>query len=132
MESLMPNSPGSQDQGWLLDRDSKPHPRGTKIVATVGPATDPCLPALLDAGVNVCRINFSHGTADEHRARTAAIRKAAREGHHTVAILGDLQGPKIRIGQFRAGSIELAAGQTFTIDTALPLDSGTNDRVGTT
>ncbi|MEM1433722.1 MAG: pyruvate kinase [Pseudomonadota bacterium] len=107
-------------------------PRGTKIVATVGPATDPCLPKLLAAGVNVCRVNFSHGAAEEHRARVAAIRAAAQSGGHTVAILGDLQGPKIRIGQFQSGSITLEPGARFSIDAKLPLDAGTNDRVGTT
>lgn len=106
--------------------------RGTKIVATLGPATDRCLPELLEAGVNVCRINFSHGTADEHRTRVAAVKAACRSSGRMVALLGDLQGPKIRIGQFQAGDITLVPEQAFTIDADLAADAGTAEAVGTT
>lgn len=125
-----PNSPS--EQPWLLPASIDPRPRGTKIVATVGPATDPCISELLNAGVNVCRINFSHGSADEHRTRVAAIKAAARECGLVIALLGDLQGPKIRIGQFAAGSITLQTGQPFTIDADLDAQAGTGEGVGTT
>ena len=127
------SSPGSAGESpWLLDPAATPQTRGSKIVATVGPATDPCLPELLAAGVDVCRVNFSHGSPDEHRARVKAIKDATRTIGRTVALLGDLQGPKIRIGQFIDGSVDLAEGQPFTIDTAMPAAAGTGEGVGTT
>ena len=73
--------------------------RSTRIVATLGPATDPpaILRAILETGVDVARINFSHGTADEHIDRVARLRGAARELNRSIAILGDLPGPKLRV-----------------------------------
>lgn len=124
------NSP--PDDRWILSPESQRGPRGTKVVATVGPATDGNLPALFAAGVNVCRVNFSHGTANEHRARVQAIRAAAVEAQRVVAILGDLQGPKIRIGRFEAEPVLLAVDASFTIDSAHDADRGTAIRVGAT
>ncbi|HLA34581.1 MAG TPA: pyruvate kinase [Rhodocyclaceae bacterium] len=110
---------------------SNKHPtvqRSTKIVATLGPASDSVaqLTALVEAGVNVVRLNFSHGTADDHRRRVADVRDVARQAGRTIAIMADLQGPKIRIGKFAAGPIALKAGQSFILDATCKLgDDGT-------
>src|SRR5690348_15713950 len=92
--------------------------RNTKIVATLGPATDATgvLPQLLTAGVDVFRLNASHGTQAEHAARLSAVRAAAERGHH-AGILLDLQGPKIRLGRFAGGCCTLTEGSRFTITT---------------
>ena len=105
--------------------------RKTKIVATLGPASDApdVLSELLTAGVNVVRINFSHGAAEDHRQRVAAVRAAANALERPVAVLADLQGPKIRIESFVDGAVELECGQTFTLDTGLAADAGTRERV---
>lgn len=108
------------------------HRRGTKIVATVGPATDNCLDDLITGGVDVFRVNFSHGNAAEHRRRVVAIREAAHKQDRHVAILGDLQGPKVRITQFTDEAIELVADASFAIDTQHPSVAGNKDVVGTT
>ena len=91
--------------------------RRAKIVCTLGPATDApgVLRGMVRAGMDVARLNFSHGTADEHRARTAAVRRAAQHAGRTVAVLQDLQGPKIRVGTFEGGRAELVAGRTVTL-----------------
>jgi pyruvate kinase len=83
--------------------------RATKIVATLGPASsDPAmLVKMIEAGVNVVRLNFSHGVAQDHVDRAAAVRKAAAQVGREVAIMADLQGPKIRVGKFAEGKIEL-------------------------
>ncbi|MFK7914242.1 MAG: pyruvate kinase [Pseudomonadales bacterium] len=120
------------EERWILSPEAERGPRGSKVVATVGPATDAILPELLRSGVNVCRVNFSHGTAAEHRDRVRAIRAAAAEIGRVVAILGDLQGPKIRIGQFASEPVQLEQGAAFTIDTALDQGAGTVSQVGTT
>ncbi|HAB06311.1 MAG TPA: pyruvate kinase, partial [Alcanivorax sp.] len=107
--------------------------RRTKIVATLGPASSDAdlLARLIDAGVNVFRLNFSHGSADDHRAVAARVREQADAQARNVAILADLQGPKIRIARFRDGSVMLEPGQPFTIDTALDKDAGDSGQVGT-
>jgi pyruvate kinase len=106
--------------------------RRTKIVATLGPSTDDprILEDLVRAGADVFRVNFSHGTADEREARVAAIRRAAGRVGCDVGIIGDLQGPKIRIESFRQGPVELEAGRIFTLDTDLDPDDGDETRVG--
>ncbi|MGI9323949.1 MAG: pyruvate kinase [Pseudomonadales bacterium] len=121
-----------KDDRWILSREADRGPRGTKVVATVGPATDDKLPELIKSGVNVCRINFSHGTADEHRKRVQAIRNAAAAVRRVVAILGDLQGPKIRIGQFQSEPVQLVNGAAFCIDVGLDAAAGTAQQVGAT
>jgi pyruvate kinase len=88
------------------------------------------LDTLIGAGVNVFRLNFSHGTADTHRDTAEQIRHCAEQRGEHVAILADLQGPKIRIGCFRDGPIMLTAGQPFTLDTALSDDAGDTEQVG--
>lgn len=104
--------------------------RHTKIVATLGPAssTPEVLERMVQAGVDVVRMNFSHGTADDHKARAEGIRAAAAKYSRTVGILGDLQGPKIRVGKFENGKITLVIGDAFILDAQCPL--GNQERVG--
>jgi len=104
--------------------------RATKIVATLGPATSEpeVLERILAAGVNVVRMNFSHGTAEEHTARVALVRRLAAGLGRDVGILADLQGPKIRIGKFAQGRIELREGDEFVFDIECTL--GDQGRVG--
>ncbi len=94
--------------------------RRTKIVATVGPASSSpeMIGNLLDEGVNVFRLNFSHGSAESHRKQTDVIRSVAKQKNRNAAILGDLQGPKIRIGDLVADTVELVDGAdiVLTID----------------
>ncbi|MFB5085081.1 pyruvate kinase [Symbiobacterium thermophilum] len=93
--------------------------RKTKIVATIGPASEQVevLTRLIEAGVDVCRLNFSHGTLDEQRRRIENIREAGRRVGKDVAIMIDLKGPEIRIGTFENGKIELRDGDLFTLTT---------------
>jgi pyruvate kinase len=105
--------------------------RRTKIVATLGPASDTqkALEALINAGVDVVRMNFSHGKAEDHVARANRVRAAAAACGRTVGILADLQGPKIRVSKFENDKINLNSGDTFILDaewTAL----GNQERVG--
>ena len=92
--------------------------RRTKIVATLGPASTDreTLERMIAAGMDVVRMNFSHGTADEHRARVEMVRMLARNAGRAVGVLVDLQGPKIRIGKFKDNKIELVAGEKFVLD----------------
>jgi pyruvate kinase len=93
-------------------------PRATKIVATLGPASSSpeMIEKLIQAGVNVVRLNFSHGTADDHRSRAALVRAAAERLGVDIGVLVDLQGPKIRVGKFAEGKVTLASGASFTFD----------------
>lgn len=92
--------------------------RKTKIVATLGPAStsEEMIARLITAGVNVVRLNFSHGTADEHITRAEIVRKIALKLGRPVGVLCDLQGPKIRIGKFELGKISLKTGDLFILD----------------
>jgi len=92
--------------------------RNAKIVATLGPSTstEAAIRALFVAGVDVFRLNFSHGTAGEHRARCEAARRIGREFGRPVGILADLQGPKLRVGRFAGGAVELVPGERFRLD----------------
>ena len=92
--------------------------RATKIVATLGPASsDPAmLEQMIRAGVNVVRLNFSHGTAQDHIDRAKLVREAAQRAGREVAIMADLQGPKIRVGKFAEGKVMLVTGQKFDLD----------------
>jgi len=106
--------------------------RSTKIVATLGPASDSQVKELVEAGVNVFRLNFSHGSQEEHAARVQDIRAVAQQLDRYVAIMADLQGPKIRIQGFGSiGSVQLVAGADFAIDAALGRDAGDSSVVGT-
>ncbi|MBX3609457.1 MAG: pyruvate kinase [Hydrogenophaga sp.] len=94
--------------------------RATKIVATLGPASsDPAmLEAMIRAGVNVVRLNFSHGTAQDHIDRATLVREAAQRAGREVGIMADLQGPKIRVGKFAQGKVQLQPGEKFVLDAA--------------
>ncbi|NEV62289.1 pyruvate kinase [Thiorhodococcus minor] len=109
-------------------------PRRTKIVATLGPATDPIsvMDEMIAAGVDVVRLNLSHDSHDRHRERAERIRERAVAAGQEVAVLMDLQGPKIRIGKFAQGQVELAHGESFAIDANCGPDEGDQTRVGTT
>lgn len=111
---------------------TKPMLRRTKIVATLGPSTDTPerIEAILEAGANVVRMNFSHGTAEDHINRAQRVRDAAQKLNKYVAILGDLQGPKIRVSKFKEGAIKLAIGDKFILDAELGRDEGHQDAVG--
>lgn len=108
--------------------------RRTKIIATLGPATDAPgeLERMIKAGVDVVRINMSHGDPEDHQRRAAQTRQAAEQAGREVAILVDLQGPKIRIGRFIEGSVQLQVGDTFTLDNQLDLNAGNATEVGLT
>ena len=104
--------------------------RSTKIVATLGPASSETgvLTRMIEAGVDVVRLNFSHGTHDDHRKRVELVRDCVRRVGRTVGIMVDLQGPKIRVGKFAEGKVELANGSAFILDAACKL--GDAARVG--
>lgn len=108
--------------------------RRTKIVATIGPATDQSdrIERLLARGADVVRVNFSHGTAEDHRRRVGAVRQAAAQVGKHVAVLGDLQGPKIRIERFTDGAVHLEEGAPFLLDPELGADAGSERAVGIT
>jgi len=105
-------------------------PRSTKIVVTLGPASSKpeVLRRMLAAGVDVVRLNFSHGAAADHVERARLVREVARSQGREVAIMADLQGPKIRIGRFAEGKVELVAGARFILDAECELGDAT--RVG--
>ncbi|MCA1644604.1 MAG: pyruvate kinase [Chloroflexi bacterium] len=107
------------------------HIRRAKLVATLGPATDGLELDLVRAGLDVARLNFSHGTAAEHARRCAAVRDAARTAGRSVAVMQDLQGPKIRIGLLeRGGPVHLESGKQVVISTQQLV--GTAERIGCT
>jgi pyruvate kinase len=104
--------------------------RSTKIVATLGPAssTPEVLERMFAAGLDVVRLNFSHGTTEDHLARAELVRQACRKVNRTVGIMVDLQGPKIRVGKFKDGKVSLKAGDPFVLDADCEL--GDSGRVG--
>ncbi|QCI21043.1 pyruvate kinase [Buchnera aphidicola (Hyperomyzus lactucae)] len=106
--------------------------RRTKIVATLGPSTDANdnLEKIIRSGVNVLRLNFSHGSANEHRSRAKKAKIIMRNLNCHIALLGDLQGPKIRISRFRKNSIFLNINDFFILDALLEENDGNQDRVG--
>jgi len=108
--------------------------RRTKIVATLGPASESpeMLEKMIAAGVNVVRLNFSHGTPEDHQMRADNVRAAAKKLGVVVGILADMQGPKIRCGKFKTGKTMLKIGQKFILDADMPLDDGDDERVGLT
>ena len=103
----------------------------TKIVATLGPASNTLelLEQMILYKVSVVRLNFSHGTAQDHINRAAMVREAARRSGREVAIMADLQGPKIRVGKFAEGKVWLEPGAKFILD-ASRTEPGDIDAVG--
>ena len=106
--------------------------RRTKIVATLGPATDRDnnLEKIIKAGANVVRLNFSHGVAQDHKDRAKAVRDIATRLNKHVAILADLQGPKIRVSTFKDGKVSLEVGAKFALDAEMAKGEGTVEAVG--
>jgi pyruvate kinase len=109
-------------------------PRRTKIVATLGPATDDpkMLDKLIYAGVDVVRLNLSHDVHEAQRLRAERIRNRAQACGRQIGVLADLQGPKIRIGKFKQGAVLLEENGEFILDAGCPLDVGDQERVGIT
>lgn len=112
----------------------KEQQRRTKIIATLGPATDneEIIGQMVDAGIDAVRFNFSHGLSEDHLRRARIIRKVSEDKRYHIAIIGDLQGPKIRIQKFKDGTVHLEAGQEFTISTKLGESEGDSNGVGIT
>jgi pyruvate kinase len=110
------------------------HIRRTKIVATLGPASESpeILDQLVASGVNVVRLNFSHGSPEDHIKRAELVRSIAKKHGVVVGVLADMQGPKIRTGKFKTGKTMLTPGQHFILDAAMSLDAGDDERVGLT
>ncbi len=108
--------------------------RRTKILATLGPASESeeVLDRLIKAGIDVVRLNFSHGSPEEHRARAEKVRRLAAANHRFVGVLVDLQGPKIRTQRFRNGKVRLENGQQFVLDAELGVNDGDEQTVGIT
>ncbi|MGB1311919.1 MAG: pyruvate kinase [Leucothrix sp.] len=108
--------------------------RRTKIVATMGPATDTpeSIEKMIAAGANVVRLNFSHGSPEEHAKRAQMVRDAANKLGCIVGILGDLQGPKIRIDRFKDGKVMLHPGASFYLDANMGIEEGNEEAVGLT
>lgn len=106
--------------------------RRTKIIATLGPATDDpeVMFNIIQAGVNVVRLNFSHGSHEEHQRRIELVREAAKKCDRIVGILADMQGPKIRVANFKNDKVELEKGAKFTLDASLDSNAGTQESVG--
>lgn len=106
--------------------------RRTKIVATLGPSTDDpkVLREMMDAGLDVARLNFSHGNQDEQRRRFELLQKVSREAGRFIGVIGDLQGPKIRIRKFKDDSVSLAYGDKFFLDPSLGERDGDKSGVG--
>lgn len=106
--------------------------RRTKIVATIGPSSssEDMLRKMMIAGVNVFRLNFSHDTHEGHKNRVTFIRALSQELNREVAILADLQGPKIRVARFKNKKILLEEGASFILDAALGKDDGDEKMVG--
>ena len=106
--------------------------RRTKIVATLGPATDDpqILREMINAGLDAARINFSHGEQQDHRARIEALHAAAAECGREIGLMGDLQGPKIRVKRFKDSKASLQDGAKFFLDASLGLHDGNDEGVG--
>lgn len=107
-------------------------PKRTKIIATLGPATDnpEMIEKMLHAGLNLVRVNFSHGSFEQHQNRVEMVRACAKKLNQEIGILADLQGPKIRVARFKEGKIDLQVGAQFILDANLADDAGTDSEVG--
>jgi len=107
-------------------------PRRTKIIATLGPSTDnpEVFQQMITAGVDVVRLNFSHGSAEQHAKRAQMVRECSKKAGKEIAIMADLQGPKIRVARFKNGKVELKENAIFTLDASLATDAGDEHCVG--
>jgi len=107
--------------------------RRTKIVVSLGPSTDrpKTMAAMIEQGIDVVRLNMSHGSREDHRRRAQLVRDAAAQQGRAIGLLVDLQGPKIRIGGFSEGKVQLRNGRPFTIDASLGDREGNEEQVGT-
>ena len=114
------------------NKQNKHMQRRTKIIATLGPATDDpkVLEQIIQEGVDIVRLNFSHDTHEKHQRRIEMVRSAAKQQARVIGILADLQGPKIRVSSFKTGKIKLKKGDTFTLDAALAPEVGDEKSVG--
>lgn len=117
-----------------LQKSGGPPPRQTKIIVTLGPSTDDeqVLREVFAGGIDAVRLNFSHGDAADHVRRARAVRELSDELNYHVAVIGDLQGPKIRIERFKDGAVTLQPGAEFLLDAGLGRDDGDETRVGIT
>lgn len=106
--------------------------RRTKIIATLGPSTDDpaVMKQLIMVGLNVVRLNFSHGSHEEHKKRMELVRETAKACNRVVGIIADMQGPKIRVANFKGGKIKLKKGGKFTLDASLDPNAGSQESVG--
>jgi len=106
--------------------------RRTKIIATLGPATDDpaVMEQLIYEGVNLVRLNFSHSSHEEHQKRIELVRSLSEKRDRVVGILADMQGPKIRVASFQEGRVTLVKGDAFVLDASLDPHSGTHASVG--
>lgn len=106
--------------------------RRVKILATLGPTSEneKVLTEMAEAGMNAVRCNFSHGTAEDHAKRVELVRAVMKKTGKTIGILGDLQGPKIRIAKFENSFVMLEEGAEFVLDSSLPREAGNEQRVG--
>ena len=95
-----------------------PQKTKTKILATIGPSssTPEILEKLMDAGADAFRFNFSHGSHADHKERYELVRKIAKKKNQHITIVADMQGPKLRVGEFKDGKVLLREGQHFTLD----------------
>ncbi len=113
-------------------KEKDQHSRLTKIIATLGPATDDpaVMESIIKEGVNIARFNFSHGSHEEHKKRMDLVRETAKKLGCIVGLLADLQGPKIRISSFKEGKITLKEGDSFSLDSKLAENDGDQNVVG--
>src|SRR3954452_9888036 len=102
----------------------------TKQVCTIGPASAEKIPDLVAAGMDVARINFSHGTADDHKAYVHAVRAAAHSARRSVAVMADLPGPKLRLGELAGGQQRLESGASFSLSPVHGADLAAKLQVG--
>jgi len=115
-----------------MSKNNEHMQRRTKIIATLGPATDKpgMLEQIIHAGVDIVRLNFSHGSQETHQKRIELVLDAAKKQDRVIGILADLQGPKIRVANFKEGKINLQVGDQFILDAELADNAGTQESVG--
>jgi pyruvate kinase len=100
--------------------------RTTKLICTIGPSSSSCLPEMAEAGMDVARLNFSHGSPADMRGLVLGVRSAAGLSGRPIALLADLSGPKVRLGELAGGRIELEAGSRFLLSGASDNEGGSS------